>query len=164
MPLPTLQGLRHLLSMSQSLSNILIHTIFSTKNRAPFLRKMTMREETFAYLGGTAKTLGCQPIIIGGFEDHVHLLTTLSRTVSVSDFVKETKRISSRWAKEEKGMPDFGWQSGYGVFSVSESMVPKVREYIETQAEHHQAVSFQEEYRSFLERHQIPYDERFVWD
>ena len=150
--------------MSQSLSNVIIHTVFSTKNRTPFLDSSSLRLETHRYLGGVAKTLKCQPLIIGGVADHVHLLTTLARTVSIADFVKELKRVSSNWLQDEKGISSFHWQSGYGAFSVSESLVAKARAYLETQEEHHRHQTFQEEFRELLRRHGIEFDERYVWD
>ena len=106
--------------MPQSLSRILIHTVYSTKDRLPFLRDPEFRGETHAYLAGCAKALACLPVRIGGTEDHVHLLTTLSRTITVADFVKETKRKTTLWVKEKTGHQDFSWQAGYGCFSVSE--------------------------------------------
>ncbi|MFT5490268.1 MAG: putative transposase [Limisphaerales bacterium] len=152
-------------AMSQSLANVVIHTIFSTKNREPWLRDPNLRKETFAFLGGTAKTLNCQPIKIGGHIDHVHLLTTLSRTITIADFFKETKRISSNWAQErDSALADFHWQAGYGAFSVSESNTDKVIHYIENQDEHHKHISFQDEYRQFLKKHGVAFDEKYVWD
>ena len=150
--------------MPQSLSRVLIHTVFSTKNRAPLLRDPDLRDELHAYLGGCAKTIDCQPVGIGGTEDHVHLLTSLSRTVAISEFVKEIKRNSSLWAKEKEGLRDFSWQSGYGCFSVSESQVLVVSRYIENQEEHHRKITFQDEYRELLRRHGEAWDERYVWD
>ena len=151
-------------SMPQSLSRVLIHSVFSTKNRAPLMRDPAFRDQLHAYLGGCAKTLGCQPIRIGGTEDHVHLLTSLSRTLAVADFIKETKRNSTLWAKEMEDHKDFAWQTGYGCFSVSESQLPVVSRYIETQEEHHRKTTFQEEYRELLRRHGEKWDERYVWD
>ena len=150
--------------MPQSLSNVIIHTVFSTKNRVPFLGDPGLRSETHRYLGGVAKTLKCQPLIVGGVTDHVHLLTTLARTVSVADFVKELKRVSCNWLQHDKGIDGFHWQSGYGVFSVSESQVARVRGYIELQEEHHRRQTFQEELRELLRRHGIEFDERYLWD
>ena len=107
----------------------------------------------------------CTPLCIGGVADHVHLLTMFPRTITIADFVKETKRVSSIWVHEgEAGSDSFHWQSGYGVFSVSQSQVDTVRRYIECQEEHHRRVSFQEEYREFLKRHNVAFDERYVWD
>lgn len=150
--------------MSQSLSHVIIHTVFSTKNREPFLETPEIREETFAFLGGVAKTLDCQPFIIGGHVDHVHLLTSLSRTLSQADFVKEVKRNSSLWSKEKWMVDGFAWQKGYGIFSVSESRMAEVKKYIANQEIHHHKVTFQDEFRRFLAKHNIPYDERYVWD
>ena len=150
--------------MPQSLSRVLIHTVFSTKNRAPLLRVPTFCDEMHSYLGGCAKAIDCQPIQIGGVEDHVHLLTSLSRTVAIAEFVKEIKRNSSLWAKGKGDQAEFGWQSGYGCFSVSESQVQKVSRYIENQEEHHRTITFQDEYRELLRRHGEKWDERYVWD
>ncbi len=150
--------------MPQSLSHVVIHTIFSTKHRRPFLLDSDLRSDTFAYLGGVCRSFDAIPLIIGGHTDHVHLLTTLPRTLSQSEFVKECKRPSTNWLKKEKGVEDFSWQSGYGVFSVSESRIPLVVHYIQQQEEHHRTKTFQEEYRQFLEKHKISYDERYVWD
>ena len=151
-------------AMPQSLSRVLIHTVFSTKNRAPLLRDSTFRDEMHSYLGGCTKALDCQPIQIGGVEDHVHLLTSLSRTVSIAEFVKEVKRNSSRWAKGKEEQAEFTWQSGYGCFSVSESQVLTVTRYIENQEKHHRTITFQDEYRELLHRHGEEWDERYVWD
>lgn len=151
--------------MSQSLAKILIHTVFSTKDQRPFMRELTVREELHRYLGGILHNMECQPIIIGGVEDHVHLLSTLSRTCTPADMVKEVKRGSSIWLKT-KG-PDFNgfaWQNGYGVFSVGFSQIAAVKAYIATQEEHHKQVSFQDEFRSLLKRYEIGFDERYVWD
>ncbi len=150
--------------MPQSLSRILIHTVFSTKNRAPLLRDTAFRDEMHAYLGGCANTLGCLPIRIGGTEDHVHLLTTLSRTVAAAECIKEIKRNSTLWAKGKDGHGDFAWQSGYGCFSVSESQAGVVSRYIENQEEHHRKTTFQDEYREMLRLHGEKWDERYVWD
>jgi len=127
--------------MPQSLSKIYIHTVFSTKNREPFLSDTSLREELHAYMGGIAKQLDCHPIRVGGTADHVHLLTTLARTKTVADFVKEVKRVSSLWL-HEKGISGFKWQAGYASFSVSESRVESVEKYVSSQEEHHGKVMF----------------------
>ena len=151
--------------MPQSLSNILIHTIFSTKDRQPFLREQNVRADMHAYLGGVIRTLECDPIKIGGVSDHVHLLTTLSRTLTTADFVKEVKRVSSRWAKSvDNRLSEFQWQSGYAVFSVAQSESQKIASYIDRQEIHHRTVDFQDEYRSLLQEHNVSFDERYVWD
>lgn len=151
--------------MPQSLSRIVIHTVFSTHQRMPCFEDKTFRAEVHAYLGGCAKTLGCVPVQVGGVSDHVHLLTTLARTTSVAEFVKETKRVSSSWIQERGGIwSQFHWQAGYAAFSVSESNVPHVSRYVIDQEAHHRAWTFQDEYRELLKKHGEQWDERYVWD
>ena len=151
--------------MPQSLSKVLIHTIFSTKSRKPYLKDTDLRGQLHSYLGGTANNLGCQPIRIGGVSNHVHLLTLLSRTLSIAEFVKEIKRVSTAWIQQGgKKHRNFRWQSGYGAFSVSESKVAEVVRYIDSQEAHHRTVTFQEEFRELLRRDGVDFDERFVWD
>jgi len=132
--------------MPQSLSRIYIHTVFSTKNREPFLPDPSLREELHAYMGGIAKQLDCYPVRVGGTSDHVHLLTVLSRTATVASLVKEVKRVSSSWL-HEKGISGFKWQAGYASFSVSESQMEAVEKYVSNQLEHHRKISFQDELR-----------------
>jgi putative transposase len=150
--------------MPQSLAQIYVHFIWSTKNREPHLSDSLLLKDTHAYLGGIAKTLECNPVCIGGIADHVHLLVAMGRTCSAADFAKETKRNSTKWLKEAKGLNAFAWQSGYGAFSVSHSNVEKVIQYITHQAEHHRKVTFQEEYRTFMQKHGLIWDEKYVWD
>ena len=151
--------------MPQSLAKILVHTVFSTKERRPFLRDQAVREELHRYLGGILSNLDCQPIIAGGVEDHVHLLCALSRTCEAAEMVKEAKRGSSLWLKTKgPDLQDFAWQNGYGIFSIGSSQIPSVRDYIARQEEHHRRVSFQDEFRQLLRRYEIEFDERYVWD
>jgi putative transposase len=151
--------------MPQSLAKIILHTVFSTKDRRPFLRDRSLREELHRYLGGILSHLDCQPIIVGGVEDHVHLLATLSRTCQPAEMVKEVKRGSSLWIKErDQTLQDFGWQNGYGIFSLGFSQIKDVRNYIIGQEAHHREASFQEEFRALLLRYEIAFDERYVWD
>lgn len=151
--------------MPQSLDNVLVHTIFSTKDRKPFLQNADLRRETFAYMAGVTDKLGCKAIKIGGVEDHVHLLTRLSRTITIADFVKETKRVTTDWIQNtDAALAGFRWQNGYGIFSVSESAKEDVISYILNQEEHHQKVDFKTEFRRFCETHSVEIDERFVWD
>jgi putative transposase len=151
--------------MPQSLSAVYLHLIFSTKNRQPLLRDPALRTETHAYLGGISKKLDCPPIIVGGVDDHVHLLARQARTITQADWIKELKRVSSIWIKErEPILADFAWQSGYGAFSVSVSNLDAVEHYIAHQEEHHRERSFQDEYRAFLKRHNVAWDEQYVWD
>jgi REP element-mobilizing transposase RayT len=143
----------------------LVHTIFSTKDRHPFLHDGELREELHRYLGGILTNLACPPISVGGMEDHVHLLSGLSRTCEPAAMVKELKRSSSLWLKTRSPrMKNFAWQSGYGIFSIGFSQIKTTRNYIEGQEEHHRTVSFQDELRQFLQRYEIAFDERFVWE
>ena len=148
--------------MSQSLSRIYLHIIFSTKDRYPYLENREIRAELHAYLGGVAKSIDCQPVIVGGVADHVHVLVCFPRTKTVADVVKELKRASSVWLKGNLSNK-FSWQAGYGVFSVSQSNVDQVKRYIRDQEAHHSLVSFQDEYRQFLEKHSVVYDENYIW-
>lgn len=151
--------------MPQSLDKVYLHTIFSTKDRFPFFSTPDLQREIHAYLASVVAKLGCHAIKVGGVADHVHLLTEFGRTITIAEFVKETKRVSNLWLKERgPEWEKFHWQSGYGVFSVSQSNVPQVEQYIVGQADHHRTQTFQDEYRAFLEKHEIEYDERYVWD
>lgn len=151
--------------MPQSLSSVYLHLIFSTKGREPWLSDAALRAETFAYLGGISKQLDCPPVAVGGVADHVHLLARFGRGVTQSDWVKELKRVSSLWIKErDPSLKGFAWQSGFGIFSVSPSALEKVEAYIANQEEHHRKVTFQDEFRAFLKKHRIEWDERYVWD
>jgi putative transposase len=150
--------------MPQSLARLHIHLVFSTKNRASLIHD-AVRDSLHRYMATVLQNFGCPPVLINSVVDHVHILFELGRTVSVSHAVEEVEKTSSKWVKTQgPEFADFAWQAGYGAFAISESNVPAVRDYIADQAEHHRKASFQEEYRSFLERHRIAYDERYVWD
>jgi REP element-mobilizing transposase RayT len=150
--------------MSQSLSKILVHAVFSTKDRRPFLRDKSLRGELHHYIGGILNNLDCQSIIVGGVEDHVHFLCALSRTCTAAEVVKETKRGSSLWIKtKNKDLQDFAWQEGYGIFSIGFSQIEPVKDYIAGQDEHHRKISFQDEFRQLLKKYEIEFDERYVW-
>ena len=146
--------------MAQSFSKIVMHLVFSTKDRRPWLAEDIQRP-LWGYLAGAIKNLGGHPIQIGGAADHVHILFELPRQVSVAEWVRDAKVESSKWMKED--VPTFAWQSGYSVFSVSASNQPSVEKYIASQASRHASQSFQEEFLALLERHGIQYDERYVW-
>jgi putative transposase len=151
--------------MSQSLAKILVHLVFSTKDRAPLLQNRALRGELHAYLGGIVTHLGRQQIIAGGVDDHVHLLFALSRTCTVADVVKEVKRGSSTWIKpKDPTLADFAWQGGYGAFSIGFSQIAAVRDYIASQEDHHRHISFQDELRTLFRRYEIEFDEQYVWD
>ena len=150
--------------MPQSLACLHVHLIFSTKNRDRFLHDQ-VRQALHGYMSTVLANLGCPPVLINSTEDHVHILFDLGRTVTASKAVEDVKKSSSRWIKTQgPEFASFAWQAGYGIFAVSESNVSAVRAYIANQKEHHQTKSFQEEYRAFLKRHRITYDERYVWD
>ncbi len=151
--------------MSQAISAAYLHLIFSTRERRPFLRDPALRARLHEYLGGVSKELDCQPVRIGGVEDHVHLLCRFSRTLSQADWVKELKRVSSSWLRQtEPAFQDFAWQGGYATFSVSVSNLDRVERYIAKQEDHHQKINFQDELRLILQRHQMQYEERYLWD
>ncbi len=151
--------------MPQSLSAVYVHLVFSTKQRRAFLREKSIREALHAYLGSVSKQLECPPIIVGGVEDHVHLLARFGRTITQAEWVKELKRTSNLWLKEQgASYADFQWQGGYASFSVSQSNLEQVRQYVTKQEEHHRTITFQDELRVLLRRHHIEFDERYVWE
>ena len=150
--------------MPQSLGRLVIHLIFSTKERRAMIGE-ALQPDVNRYIAGILKKLECPAVIVGGAADHVHVLFNLNRSRSVSDVVEEVKTGSSKWIKTKgEGLDAFAWQNGYGAFSVSESMVAQVKTYIEKQAEHHRKTSFQEELVAFLKKHRIEYDEKFIWE
>ena len=151
--------------MAQSLSRIIIHLVFSTKLRTPWLKDPGLRKELYPYLGGILRDNVDSPsIIINGVEDHVHMLFVLSRKFAPMDVVKEVKTESSKWVKRKSGIADFTWQSGYGAFSIGESDIPDVKTYIQNQESHHRFVTFQDEFRELCRKHGVELDERYVWD
>lgn len=151
--------------MPQSLSVVYLHLVFSTKDRRPWLRDRQIREALHGHLGEVSKRLDCPPILVGGVEDHVHMLTQFGRTITQAGWVKEVKRVSSRWLKEQAGdLAGFEWQGGYANFSVSQSNLDQVRDYIANQEEHHRKLSFQDELRALLRKHELEWDERYAWD
>jgi len=147
----------------QSLANILTHLIFLTKNREPLLANKDLRQRAHAYLAAVLKDLRCPALIVGGVPDHVHILCQLAKTQSVSVVMEHLKASSSKWLKTQ-GVRTFSWQRGYGAFSVSQSNVASVISYIEKQEEHHRTLTFEEEFRLFLKRYRVVFDERYVWD
>lgn len=150
--------------MPQSLAKLYIHLIFSTKNRERILGD-DARADLHSYLGGILRDLDSPAVEINSEPDHIHILLNLSRTHSLSDVIMQVKRGSSAWLKSKDARYGlFHWQSGYGAFSVSQSAVNDVRTYIRDQREHHRTRTFQEEFRAFLQRYEIEFDERYVWD
>ena len=151
--------------MPQSLVQIYVHLVFSTKDRKPFLKDRGLRDQMQAYLAGTCKNLKSPAVIIGGVEDHVHVLCRLGKTIDISDLVRDLKRESSKWIKtQQPSLDKFHWQKGYGAFSLSSSHVEALTKYIANQEEHHKTESFQDEFRRLCTKYGLPIDERYVWD
>ena len=150
--------------MGQSLSQLYVHLVFSTKHREPWLGAK-IQERLFPYLAAALNRQSCPAIKVGGHVDHVHLLFHLNRTKAASDVVGSIKGESSKWMKREVAdAGGFAWQAGYGLFSVSASQIDEVGGYIERQSEHHRKMTFQDEYRALLRRFGLEWDERYVWD
>jgi putative transposase len=151
--------------MPQSLSNVLLHVIFSTKDRAPFLQDAKLRKELHAYLIGTLRDIDCPSLRVGGVADHIHVLCRLSRTMTIADLIEAIKTSSSKWVKREAPhLCSFYWQNGYAAFSVSPSNAAGVERYIDNQEIHHRTQSYQDELREFFRKHRVEFDERYVWD
>ena len=151
--------------MPQSLARVVLHMVFSTKHRAAFLKNADLRPRLHAYMAGVLQNIGCEPILINGVEDHVHILCNLSRTMTIARLVEEVKTDPSKWMKQQgPHFADFHWQGGYSAFSVSQSNVEAVRAYIAGQEEHHRKMSFQDELRALCRKHGLEIDEKYVWD
>jgi REP element-mobilizing transposase RayT len=150
--------------MAQSLVTNLVHLVYSTKTRQPWIPK-EHRDDLFAYQAGIFKEWESPALLIGGVEDHMHALFSLSKNHALKKIVEEVKKGSSKWMKiHGPKNPDFFWQAGYGAFSVSQSNGDSVKRYIENQEEHHRKLTYQDELRALLRRHGIDFDERYVWD
>ena len=150
--------------MPQSLAQLLVHLIFSTKSREPLLSD-DIRPELHPYMATILKHMDSSAILINSVEDHVHILFHLSKNHALCDVIENVKKDSSKWIKTKgRTFRNFHWQSGYGALSVSQSNLAQVVKYIEGQKEHHRRRTFQEEFRAFLKRYQVQYDERYVWD
>ncbi|MEN8694298.1 MAG: IS200/IS605 family transposase [Akkermansiaceae bacterium] len=149
--------------MPQSLAKVLVHLVFSTKNRKPLIAEET-EPKLHAYLAGTLDQISCPSLQVGGVNDHVHLFFALGRTITIAKVVEECKTASSKWMKSTGGVSNFSWQSGYGIFSVSESQRDQVIAYVKNQKKHHHELSFQDEFRTLCERFGIKIDERYAWD
>jgi REP element-mobilizing transposase RayT len=148
----------------QSFACLHCHVIFSTKSRVPSLAPEFL-PRLFDYFGGVLRNRDCALVAAGGMPDHVHLLASLSREVSVAEVVRLVKANSSKWIHETvPALASFAWQNGYGAFAVSYSNLGAVKDYLARQAEHHRVRTFQEEFLEFLRRHAIEYDERYIWD
>lgn len=149
--------------MSQSLSQLYVHIIFHVKNNTIKIGE-TDSDELYAYIGAIIKDNNSIPIIINGTEDHIHILCIMSKNIALAKLVEEIKRHSSRWIKGKGNRYEhFSWQGGYAGFSVSQSVHDKTKQYIKTQKEHHQKLSFNEELIAFLNEYGVNYDERYLW-
>jgi putative transposase len=150
--------------MANTFTSLHYHVIFSTKHREPWILPEA-EERLWAFLAGIARKNNCKPLLVGGTADYVHLLLGVPPTMAISEVLKRIKGGSSVWVKENiPGCRGFKWQDGYGAFTVSKSHIGEVEKYIRNQREHHRVKSFQEEYRAFLDRHEIAYEAKYLWD
>ncbi len=150
--------------MPQSLVKNYLHITFSTKGREPLVDKF-IQEKFHAYLAGICNDMECYALEVGGIEDHVHILCLLSQKNPLMKLLENVKKNSSKWIKTQgKQYQNFYWQIGYGAFSVNPSQIEVVRRYIQRQEEHHAKKDFQDEYRGFLKKYEVEYDEKYVWD
>ncbi len=150
--------------MANTYSNLFYHIVFSTKGRVDFIDQQ-IENRVWAYIGGIARKHDMTALHVGGIETHIHALIMAKPSIAPSQIAQWLKGESSKWIHEEfPELSKFGWQDGYGIFSVSKSQAPDVIEYIRNQREHHQKQNFQDEYISLLKLHGIDYDERYVFD
>ena len=147
--------------MASTLTRILVHATFSTKNRDPLIPP-SIEPDLFAFIGGICRNLDSPMLVIGGTADHVHLLLSLGKSITLSDLMMNIKRDSSKWMKPH-GVASFGWQDGYFAFSIGESGVEALTRYIRSQKAHHEHVGFKEEMRTFFRKYGIEWDEKYVW-
>ena len=150
--------------MAGTYTKLIYHIVFSTKNRQPFIDE-GIESELYKYIGGITRGIGGSCLEINGMSDHVHILAILPPKIAVSDALRDIKANSSKWVHETK--PDmwrFGWQDGFSAFSVSKSQVESVQNYIRRQKEHHRQSDFKSELLGLLDKHEIEFDERFIWD
>ena len=151
--------------MPQSLANILLHIVFSTKDRTQWMTDQKINKDLYAYMATILANIDSPAILINGVDDHVHILCNLSRTLSVMKLVEKVKTEPSKWMKKQGAQyRDFYWQNGYGAFSVSESKSEEVRRYIGDQQEHHKKLKFKPEFRTLCRKNRLKIDERHVWE
>jgi len=149
--------------MSQTLTSLLVHVVFSTKDRVDLISP-EIEPRLYAYIGGIARKSKSRLLDAGGTANHVHLLISQSKNVSLADLMEELKKRSSLWIKDQgKEFSKFQWQDGYGGFSIGASQIPQVKSYLAKQKRHHRKVTFQEELVEFLNKYEIPYDEKYLW-
>ena len=149
--------------MPQSLAKIILHIIFSTKDRQPLITA-TIKNGLFKFLATTCQDHGCFLFAVGGYVDHIHIVVFLAKTKAPADLIQHMKTDTSRWIKNHgREFANFHWQRGYGVFSVSESKLSLLRDYVANQEQHHQKQSFEDEFKMFLTKHDLKYDEQYLW-
>ena len=150
--------------MAQSLSKILLHIVFSTKNRADIIPESVLKD-LHSYIAGICRNNNSEAFRVGGTENHIHISCSLPRTMTVSELLEEIKKTSSKWMKSQENVSNnFSWQSGYGVFSLRQSNLDVLIKYIDNQKEHHKKKSYKEEFIDFLEKYKIEYNEKYLWD
>jgi len=151
-------------TMGQSLTKVYVHIVFSTKNRENLIDKL-IEIELFEYIGGVCKGMKCNPIQVGGYRNHIHVLCLLAKDITQSQLLEEIKKRSSKWIKTKgQKYQNFYWQNGYGIFSVNPSQIDIVKNYITNQEKHHSIKTFKSEFRSFMEENKIEFNEKYVWD
>ncbi len=160
---PTLkESDRYAGGMAQTLTSLLVHVVFSTKNRQPWITPEA-RAPLYRYMGGIARNHRSPMLAAGGVSDHVHLLISLSKNIALAPLVMDLKKDSSKWIKGEIGRRAFAWQDGYEGFTIGQSQVAALERYFERQEAHHRRVTFQDEMRAFFRKYHVAYDERYVW-
>jgi len=149
--------------MSQTLTKLLVHVVFSTKHRAPLITA-GVTDELHKYLCGISRNHESPALAVGGMPDHVHLLISQSNNIAVAPLLQNLKKDSSKWIKTKGAdFADFAWQEGYGAFTIGESQIPALTRYIDNQANHHPTLSFQDEFRAILKKYNVPFDEQYIW-
>ena len=149
--------------MAHTFANLLTHIIFSTRDRQPLISRH-LKPDLLAYMGGIVREMQGKCVAANSMPDHVHMLIWLPPGLPIADAVRVVKTNSSRWTHRKPGRNGFAWQTGYGAFSVSQSNAASVVKYIREQEEHHQRVTFQEEFISFLKKNGVQYNERYIWE
>ncbi len=149
--------------MSQSLSQLYIHIVFSTKHRHPYLADNQLRDRLYQYINKICIHYQCHLLAVGGISDHIHLLISLNKKISASKIIEKIKTSTSKWIKSTHiNLRHFYWQNGYGAFSVSQSSIDAVIKYIENQENHHKTLSFKDELKKLLLAYKINYDEKYL--
>ena len=150
--------------MSQSLSQIYLHFVFSTKERMRYIQSETLRRDLHAYLAQACNNMRSPAIIVGGADDHVHIVCSFSRQLTISDFMRDLKRESSKWIKTQRSdLTTFAWQDGFSVFSISPSHLEVLKVYVANQMEHHKKETYQDEMRRIFKKYDMDFDEKYVW-